>query len=515
MSDHPTAFPRCSGILLHPTSLSGPDGLGDLGAGARRFVDWLAEHGQSLWQVLPLGPTGYGDSPYQTLSALAGNPLLISCEHLLQQGWLEDADLADRPDFPAGPVDFARAIPWKTQLLDKAWERFRTTADHGEWRAWCRREAAWLDDYVLFTALKEEQEGRPWNTWPRELVQRRPEALSAARARLENRLDAHRHRQWLVDTQWQELKLYARARDVRILGDVPIFVAHDSCDVWAHPELFQLDDDGNPTSVAGVPPDYFSATGQLWGNPLYDWPQLKATGYRWWVERLRRCLEQVDLVRLDHFRGFAAYWEVPADAKTAEDGAWVPGPGAEFFAALRDALGEDLPLVAEDLGVITPDVEDLRDEVGLPGMKVLQFAWSDPANVYLPHGHRRHAVVFTGTHDNDTVRGWWEDGATESERGYVTEYLGREITEPHWELIRLGMTSPAHTFIAPLQDVLGLGGEARMNLPGAEGGNWNWRLPDDGLTGTEGGRLARLTWLTNRRPDQQRTTATAPPEDDS
>jgi 4-alpha-glucanotransferase len=307
-----------------------------------------------------------------------------------------------------------------------------------------------------------------------------------------------------VDVQWQELKLYARAHDVRIMGDVPIFVAHDSCDVWAHPRLFRLDEVGRPLVVAGVPPDYFSETGQLWGNPLYDWDELAATDYRWWVRRVRRCLDQVDLIRLDHFRGFAAYWEVPAGAATAEDGRWVEGPGAAFFAALRRELGEDLPLVAEDLGVITPDVEALRDQVGLPGMKVLQFAWSEPDNVYLPHDHVRHSVVYTGTHDNDTARGWWERGATAAERHFLRDYLDRDDVEPHWVLIRAGMTSPAHTFIVPLQDVLGLGGAARMNTPGAEEGNWTWRLPANALTGPEGERLAHLTWLTRRRPDQQR-----------
>jgi len=499
--DRHDIFCRTAGVLLHPTSLPGPDGIGDLGAGARRFVDWLVEHGQGLWQVLPLGPTGFGDSPYQSLSALGGNPLLISCEHLAQAGWLTAADLAARPDLPVDRVDFGRVIPWKNLLLDKAWQRFRDAGDLTAWQAWCRRESAWLEDLVLFMAIKEDQGGKPWNEWPPVLVQRQLADLDLVRERLADRLDAHRFRQWQVDVQWQELRSYAAASGVRLMGDVPIFVAYDSCDVWANPGFFQLQEDGCPTHVAGVPPDYFSATGQLWGNPLYNWDRLAQDGYRWWVTRLQRCLDQVDLVRLDHFRGFAAHWEVPADAPTAETGCWVEGPGEEFFTVLREALGRDLPLVAEDLGVITPDVEALRDAVGLPGMKVLQFAWSGPDNHYLPHGHRRNCVVYTGTHDNDTICGWWE-GLGEHERHYLQEYLGREIQEPHWELIRLGMTSPAHTFIAPLQDVLGLGAEGRMNRPGAADGNWNWRVQADAFLGSAGERLARLTWLTNRRPDQ-------------
>ena len=501
MSDRHATFPRTSGVLLHPTSLPGPDGIGDLGVGARRFVDWLAEHGQGLWQVLPLGPTGFGDSPYQTLSALGGNPLLISCEQLAQMGWLTDADFDARPDLSADRVDFGRVIPWKNALLDRAWERFRDAGDHAAWRAWGEREAHWLEDVALFMAIKEDQDGKPWNEWPRALVQRRSRDLDQVRERLTDRVDAHRFRQWLVDVQWQELRLYAAARGVRLMGDVPIFVAYDSCDVWANPEYFQLQEDGRPTHVAGVPPDYFSPTGQLWGNPLYDWDHLASAGYRWWIARLQRCLDQVDLVRLDHFRGFAAHWEVPATASTAETGRWVEGPGSKFFAALREELGEDLPLVAEDLGVITPDVNALREAVGLPGMKVLQFAWSGPDNHYLPHSHRRNCVIYSGTHDNDTTRSWWESTG-EHERHYLQEYLGREITEPHWELIRMGMTSPAHTFIAPLQDVLGLGAEGRMNRPGAADGNWSWRVPAEAFLGAAGERLARLTWLTNRRSDQ-------------
>ncbi|MCP4572211.1 MAG: 4-alpha-glucanotransferase [bacterium] len=498
----PQRLPRCSGVLLHPTSLEGPDGIGDLGAGGRRFVDWLAAHGQGLWQVLPLGPTSFGDSPYQTLSAFALNPLLISCEMLAQRGWLEAADFADRPDLPAGHVDFGAAIPWKFRLLDRAWERFRDQDRLDAFRAWCTREAGWLEDFVLFMTIKEEQEGRPWVQWPEPLALRDAGALVSVRERLADRLDAHRYRQWVADVQWTDLKLQAQALGVRVMGDLPIFVAHDSADVWANREIFRLDAKGGLACQAGVPPDYFSATGQLWGNPLYDWDHLAATGYRWWIERVRRCLQQVDLLRLDHFRGFAACWEVPAGADTAVDGRWIPGPGRALFDALRDALGGKLPLVAENLGVITPDVEALREAVGLPGMKVLQFAWTAPNNEFLPHDHDRHLVLYTGTHDNDTTLGWWNDRASDGERGFMSEYLDREITEPHWELIRVAMTSPADTCIVPMQDVLGLGREGRMNLPGEGRGNWAWRLFEGALLDPAGERLARLTWLYRRRADQ-------------
>jgi len=503
-SEFPEYLPRCSGVLLHPTSLEGPDGIGDLGAGGRRFLDWLVAHGQGLWQVLPLGPTSFGDSPYQTLSTFALNPLLISCELLAQRGWLGAADFADRPDLPAGRVDFGAVIPWKFRLLDRAWARFRDAGDDEGFRAWCAREAGWLEDFVLFMTIKEEQQGQPWTEWPAPLALREEAALAAVRDRLADRLDAHRFGQWVADVQWTDLKLHAQARGVRVMGDLPIFVAHDSADVWAHRDLFLLDETGALACQAGVPPDYFSATGQLWGNPLYDWDRLAATGYRWWIERVRRCLDHVDLLRLDHFRGFEACWEVPAGAETAVDGRWTPGPGAKLFAALREGLGGRLPLVAEDLGVITPAVKTLRDEVGLPGMKVLQFAWTAPDNEFLPHDHDRHVVVYTGTHDNDTTLGWWHERATDAERSFLTEYLGREVTEPHWALIRVALMSPADTCIIPLQDVLGLGREGRMNLPGEGQGNWSWRLPAGALLDPAGERLARLTWLYRRRPDQVR-----------
>jgi 4-alpha-glucanotransferase len=499
-------FPRSCGVLLHPTSLPGPDGIGDLGPGAHRFVEWLERTGQGIWQILPLGPTGYGDSPYQALSAFAGNPLLVDLEAVAAAGWLTADDLAGRPMFSEDRVDFGLAIAWKTSLLDRAWERFDREADawqQNEFTAWCDARSAWLPDYALFMALKEDLDGRPWTEWPAGLRDRDPAALQEAAGRLADRIGAHRFRQWLFFAQWSRLKSFAAGKGVRLIGDVPIFVAHDSSDVWARRELFRLGEDGRPTAVAGVPPDYFSETGQLWGNPLYDWERLAEDGYAWWGERLKASLELVDVVRLDHFRGFEAYWEVPAGAATAEKGRWVPGPGADFFTAMRAALDGRLPVIAEDLGVITPEVEELRDAFDLPGMKVLQFAWSGPENLFLPHHHGPNAVVYSGTHDNDPTLGWWRHLADAATRELVAEYSGGPVDEPHWTLIRLGMASCAHTFIATMQDVLGLGREARMNLPGEAGGNWSWRMPRTALTDPAADRLSRLAWLYCRRAGQE------------
>jgi 4-alpha-glucanotransferase len=498
-------FPRSCGILLHPTCLPGPDGIGDLGPAAHRFVDWLADHAQSLWQVLPLGPTSYGDSPYQTLSAFGGNPLLVSFERLQADGLLRAEDLADRPDFPVDRVDYGPVIAWKITVLDRAWARFCARADAAAWggfNEWCTGQASWLEPLACYLALKEDHGGRPWTAWEPSLARREPAALAAACDRLAKRIDAHRFRQWLFAGQWAALRAHARERGVRLVGDIPIFVAHDSSDVWARPELFQLDAQGAPLAVAGVPPDYFSEDGQLWGNPLYDWDAAHAEGYRWWLDRVRACLAQVDLVRLDHFRGFEAYWRVPAGAKNARGGTWVPGPGAPLFTALREGLGGTLPLIAEDLGVITAEVDALRESFRLPGMKVLQFAWSGPDNAFLPHEHVPHAVVYTGTHDNDPVLGWWQHLASPAERNLVAEYAGAPVTEPHWTLIRLGLASCAHTFLTTMPDVLGLGREARLNLPGEGNGNWAWRLAPGALDGPEGARLARLAWLYRRAPGQ-------------
>jgi 4-alpha-glucanotransferase len=513
MPEQSELFPRASGVLLHVTSLPGPDGIGDMGEPARRYVEWLEDHGQTHWQVLPLGPTSYGDSPYQTLSALAGNPLLISLDDLVGAGWLSAGDLAERPKFPLDRVDFGPVIQWKFKMLERAWQGFQAEAHPTgrlEFERWCEANASWLEDFALFMAIKQEQDGAPWNQWPEPLAMRDPSALSAARGRLAAVTAGHRFNQWLFCTQWQRLRAFASARGIRFIGDLPIFVAMDSCDVWANRAFFRLDDKGRPTHVAGVPPDYFSKTGQLWGNPLYDWEALKRDGYRWWINRMKSCLETVDLVRIDHFRGFEAYWEVPVTEKTAVNGRWVPGPGAEFFEVLSKELRSDsphvrsdaLPVIAEDLGVITPAVEALRDAAGLPGMKVLQFGWSGPDNLFLPHEHVRNCVVYSGTHDNDPTLGWWKHLATDKEKELVAQYTGDSPHEPHWNMIRLGMLSVAHTFIATMQDVLGLGREARMNLPGEGAGNWNWRMPESAYTDPAGEHLARLTYLGRRKPGQ-------------
>ncbi len=496
-----TLFPRCSGILLHPTSLPGPYGIGDLGEWAYRFVDWLHANGQSVWQVLPLGPTGYGDSPYQTLSAFAGNPNLISLDKLVGDGWLRPDDITDVPDFPTDHIDFGRVIGYHSAMLARAYERF---ARHGNaaFDTWCEANAYWLDDFALFVALKDHHNGRPWVEWPKDEALRAPAALDAARATHARRINEHRFRQWVFHKQWYEVKDYANAHGIRLFGDIPIFVAHDSADVWANRDEYYLDAQGQPTVIAGVPPDYFSPTGQRWGNPLYRWDKMKANGYRWWISRFRATFSVVDYVRVDHFRGFEAYWEVPAEEETAVKGRWVPGPGADFFNVIKHELGE-LPIIAEDLGVITEGVEKLRDEFDLPGIKVLQFAWSNPKNPFLPHNHRVNCVVYSGTHDNNTTIGWWNNEIDDHARGFISEYLAREGQDPAWLFMFLGMASPAHTFIMPLQDILGLGQEARMNMPGNPSGNWAWRFTPEMLETRAHNRLAHMTWLYQRRPDQQ------------
>ncbi|HPV07143.1 MAG TPA: 4-alpha-glucanotransferase [Aggregatilineales bacterium] len=495
-------FPRSSGILLHPTSLPGRYGIGDLGDWAFRFVDWLAANGQTVWQVLPLGPTGYGDSPYQTLSAFAGNPLLISLDRLVEHGWLTHEDVADVPDFPAHQVDFGRVGPYHNEKLSAAYARFEAGGRSADFHAWCEENAHWLEDYALFAALKDHFNQRPWVEWPQPYALRDDNALAQAREEHARRIDEHRFRQWVFHQQWAALKTYANERNIRIFGDLPIFVAHDSADVWAHPELFYLDERGNPTVVAGVPPDYFSATGQRWGNPLYRWNVMKETGYAWWLSRLRALFKVVDYVRIDHFRGFEAYWEIPAEEETAVKGQWVKGPGHDFFEVVQRELGE-LPIIAEDLGVITREVEELRKAFNLPGMKVLQFAWSHPKNPFLPHNHEQNCVVYSGTHDNNTTHGWWKHETDDSTRAFMSDYLGHGIDDPAWTLMKVGMRSVAHTFIVPMQDVLGLDAWARMNTPGNPSGNWTWRFTPEQLEHQANPGLAHLTWLYQRRPDQQ------------
>jgi 4-alpha-glucanotransferase len=479
--------------------LPGPYGVGDLGPAAWAWVDALARAGQAWWQILPLGPTGYGDSPYQCFSAFAGNPLLVSPDFLVRDGLIAQADLPSDP-LPDGRVDFAAARALKDGLLARAWEGFqagRAPALQPDFENFCAKQAFWLDDFGLFTALKSVHRGASWMEWPREYRLREPAALERARRELPDAVGQHRFAQFLFARQWTELREYARGKDVRLIGDLPIFVAGDSADLWAHPELFRLDAHGRPVVVAGVPPDYFSTTGQLWGNPLYDWDALRDSGYAWWVARVRGTLDQVDLVRLDHFRGFEAYWEVPAGKPTAEEGRWVRGPGAEFFEALRRELG-GLPLIAEDLGVITPEVEALRERFGLPGMRILQFAFGGATEArFLPHNHERNTVVYTGTHDNDTTRGWFEK-LTDAEETFFRRYVPGAEHDPAWALIRLAWESVAETAIAPLQDILDLGSEARMNRPGQLGGNWAWRFGAGDVTDAILDRLADLTEVYGR-----------------
>jgi 4-alpha-glucanotransferase len=500
-------FPRASGILLHPTSLPGRYGIGDLGEWAYRFVDYLVEAGQSYWQMLPLGPTSYGDSPYQSLSAFAGNPLLISLDKLAGEGWLTQADLENVPNFPHHAVDFGNVITYHKQMLSTAHRHFTeiaTKVQKDAYAEWCAEQAAWLDDYAVFVALKEHWGGRPWVEWSKEEALREPEALIAARERHVVEIDEHKFIQWMFFRQWLELKAYANNHGIKLIGDIPIFVAHDSSDVWANPQLYYLDEVGYPTVIAGVPPDYFSETGQRWGNPLYRWDVIEDDGYSWWIRRIRATLQFVDLIRVDHFRGFEAYWEVPASEPTAVRGRWVPGPGLKFLRTVQAALS-DLPIIAEDLGVITPGVVELRDTFNLPGMKVLQFAWGnlDEASGFLPHAHVRNAIVYTGTHDNNTTLGWWWSEANNHIRNHVREYIGHDVHEPHWEMIRLAMMSVAHTAVVPLQDVIGLGADARMNTPGRLGGNWTWRFVPEQL---DSGMRERLRWFTRlyvRLPEQQ------------
>jgi 4-alpha-glucanotransferase len=492
---------RSAGILLHPTSLPSRGGIGDLGPAAYDWVDALARARQSCWQVLPLGPTGYGDSPYQSLSAFAGNPNLISPELLVREGLLQPADLDGR-DWPADYVDFGPVIASKTQLTARAWDTFQAGAGgvlRPLFEEFRNGQASWLDDFALFISLKEAHGGGSWLDWPENLVLRDPSTLRQARQDLAAAMELHRFRQFLFDRQWRALKVYAHRQGIRLIGDVPIFVAGDSADVWTNPELFLLDERRRPTRVAGVPPDYFAKTGQLWGNPLYDWPEHQRTGYAWWTARLRAALKQVDLIRLDHFRGFEAYWEVPAGDPTAEKGRWVNGPGADLFRVLREALGS-LPLIAEDLGVITPEVEELRLRLGLPGMRILQFAFGGAReDRFLPHRHERNTVVYTGTHDNDTTRGWYES-LTEAEVRYLRAYAPSSDGDAAWDLIRLAWASVADYALAPLQDVLSLGSAARMNFPGVPSGNWRWRFRADMLTETLLDRLAHFTDIYQRAP---------------
>ncbi|HET9531115.1 MAG TPA: 4-alpha-glucanotransferase [Blastocatellia bacterium] len=515
-------FRRSSGILLHPTSLAAGTGIGDLGPAAYEFVDFLSSSAQSLWQVLPLGPTGYGDSPYQCFSSFAGNTLLISLERLVEQGLLSKDDLAHAPSSKSGRIDYGSVIKFKTSLLYKAFARFKHAATpemRQDFEHFSRFARSWLDDYALFRAIGSRHDNAVWNRWEPDLARRKPEAIEQARRELGEEIELQRFFQYLFFRQWSDLKTYSGEKGVKIIGDMPIFVAHNSSDLWTHPDLFKLDEEGNPTVVAGVPPDYFSKTGQLWGNPLYDWDRMREKGFEWWIGRMRLALQLFDIVRIDHFRAFAATWEVPAGDETAENGEWVEVPGREFFAALNQEFGE-LPIIAEDLGLITPDVIELRDELGFPGMRVLQFAFgSDSRDMHLPHNYIKNTVVYTGTHDSDTVVGWFTSEEDESstrdaeqierERDFCLKYLNTDGKEIHWDFIRAAFSSVAAIAIVQMQDLLGLDSHARMNIPASEEGNWSWRMPEGALSEGTDVRLRDMTWIYGRAPGQDR-----PPDED-
>ena len=499
-------FPRCSGILMHPTSLPGDFGIGDLGDGAFRFVDFLAAAGQSYWQMLPLSPTGYADSPYQTLSAFAGNPMLISPEKLVVVGHLSEADLEDVPLFADERIDFGPVIKYKMGLLDTAFANFQAEgpADQREaFARFCREQAFWLDDFALFMAVKDAHDLRPWHEWEPQVVVREPEALTRWRVSLAEEIENQKYRQWQFFEQWLTVKQYANAQGIRIIGDIPIFVSMDSADVWANTHLYHFDEKLQPRVVSGVPPDYFSATGQLWGHPLYRWEVMAEGGYAWWIARFRMAFTQADVVRIDHFRGFYNYWEIPAGRETAIEGRWLYGPGADLLHAVTAALG-DVAIIAEDLGDFDQEsragVDALQAEFGYPGMKVLQFAFSSGAkDPFLPHNFARDCMVYTGTHDNDTVVGWYQATSTEAERAYADRYLGRDGSDLAWELIRLAWASVAHTAITTVQDLLSLGHDSRMNVPGTVGApNWCWRLSPGALTDDIARRLRELTEVYGR-----------------
>jgi len=493
---------RGSGILLHITSLPSSHGVGDLGPGAYRFADFLVEAKQSLWQILPLNPVdpANGNSPYQSPSAFAGNPSLISPEFMVRDGWLVEADLEGPPKFEKGRADYRAVIEYKRRLFDAAYGRFKGNRKQYEYEQFCSENAYWLDDHALFKALKGYF-GKAWVEWPRDIRDRKPKAFQSLKNELQHKIEVEKFLQYLFYQQWLALKDYCNQRGIQIFGDIPIYVIHDSADVWANRELFDLDDRGDPSAVAGVPPDYFSETGQLWGNPLYRWDRLRETGYTWWIKRIAHNAKYLDLVRVDHFRGFVGYWEVPAGEPNAINGRWVEAPAEDFFNTLLKRFPK-LPIIAEDLGVITPDVREIMHRFDLPGMKVLLFAFGDDlaTNPYIPHNLPRNCVIYTGTHDNNTVRGWFEREAAPETKERLVRYLGREVSVEriHWELIRLAMMSVANMAIFPMQDILGLGEEARMNRPATVQGNWQWRLVPEQLTPTLAAKLLEITEVYGR-----------------
>ncbi|MBZ8181237.1 4-alpha-glucanotransferase [Oscillatoria salina] len=498
---------RASGILLHPTSLPGRFGIGELGPEAYRFIDFLAESYQQVWQILPLGPTGFGNSPYLSYSALAGNPLLIDLEWLHSEGLLAEEDFGLLPEFGCDRVNYDLVYETKLPLLNQASLNFRAKASPSQREAFeqfCQVHSYWLDDYALFMAIKEAHDGASWHTWDEEIAKRSTTAIAKWQSRLSEEIFRHKYLQFEFYRQWSELKNYANEKGIKIFGDIPIYVAHDSADVWAHPDIFCLDKEtGEPALMAGVPPDYFSETGQLWGNPVYNWEQIQKNNFKWWIQRFKATLEYVDIIRIDHFRGFESFWAVPQGEKVAINGEWIEAPGIAFFEILREQLGK-LPIVAEDLGEITPEVEALRDRFDFPGMKVLHFAFdSGVDNPFLPFNYTsRNCVIYTGTHDNNTTLGWFNERSPEAQQR-VLQYLG--CVEPegiNWSLTRLALGSIANLAIFPLQDILGLGTEGKMNTPGKEEGNWSWRYQASALTPELCQRLKDLTYLYRRAPQQ-------------
>ena len=499
-------FPRSSGILLHPTSFPSRFGVGDMGIEAYRFIDFLVESDQQYWQILPLGPTGYGNSPYSCYSAMAGNPMLISPEILRDEQLVTDEDLANWPEFSLDTVEFERAVALKLPLLKKACENFKAKASpvqQREFSAFCESKHTWLEDYALFMALKNSFGGVSWNNWEPEIAHRKPEVLDKWREQLNTEIYYYKYIQFEFFRQWTELKRYANLRDIKIIGDIPIYVAHDSADVWSHPEIFCLDEEtGEPALMAGVPPDYFSSTGQLWGNPVYNWEKLQANNFQWWVQRFEAIFDYVDVTRIDHFRGFEAYWAVKRGQENAIEGEWIQAPGIALLEVINEKFG-NLPIIAEDLGVITPEVEALRDRFEFPGMKILQFAFgAGPGDPFLPFNYDRNCVVYTGTHDNDTTVGWFNQ-LQHYEREEVYRYLG--CIDPqgiHWSLIRMGWSSIANLAVVPFQDLLGLGTDARMNFPGKAEGNWGWRYRAEALNWDMRDRLKTITYICGRAPNK-------------
>ncbi|AGB40998.1 4-alpha-glucanotransferase [Halobacteroides halobius DSM 5150] len=495
-------FERSSGIFLHPTSLPSKYGIGALGQAAYDFIDFLNESGQKLWQICPLGPTGFGDSPYQCFSAFAGNPILIDLEKLREAGYLLKEDLHVEQEFADDEVEYGKVINFKYPLFNKAFKRFREVApskEEDEFIAFCQDNIEWLENYALFMALKDYFDGSPWTKWDDDIKFRKSTAIDKYKAKLKEKMDFHKFMQYIFFKQWADVKEYANQNNIQIIGDIPIFVAFDSADAWANPHLFLFNEQKEPTKVAGVPPDYFNENGQLWGNPLYDWDKLEKNNYSWWINRVKSQLELVDIIRFDHFRGFSQYWAVPADATTAINGQWKDGPGKELFKTIKDELGE-LPIIVEDLGVITEDVEELRDYFGFPGMKILQFAFdSKEENDYTPHEYSENCVVYTGTHDNNTTLGWYQDDAIEKDKKDMLKYLDKHLAKEDrhdnivWDLLELAWGSVAVFAIAPLQDILCLDSEARMNIPGTSSGNWRWRYREDMLTENLQEELSKMT----------------------